>query len=379
MAGDYRPLYHIVEPSPSRLLLADGRSAVGRHGCEDAAMGWSSGLCLPSLRPSPARHRKGLAISGVRAHVGGSVLTSTPLVSGPSGASGGCPSVPSTSEGSTQTASLPSFPPEPSRASADCVSYIERSARTFGFSVAVARQLARCRRSSTRVNYQAKWAVYRAWCARHSHTVSWPMVPKVASFLALLVSLSFSSYSSIASYRSMLSVVFPFVLPELSSYFVLCDLLCFFRLERPLSASRVPPWDLSLVLSVLRGLPLSPCLLALFRTLPGRSSFCSRWPPLVGLGSFRLCLLRCLPRGMTCFCFTCLSFGRRRSLRFVLSCVLFRCVLFAIFWALFLVNSSCVRSVLFAFSCPILLLFLLVLALFLFLLILLLALSLRML
>ena len=66
------------------------------------------------------------------------------------------------------------------------------------------------------------------------------------------------SHSSIASYRSMLSVVFPFVLPELSSHFVLRDLLCSFRLERPISSSRVPPWDLSLVLSFLRGPPFEP-------------------------------------------------------------------------------------------------------------------------
>ena len=107
VAGDNRPLCHFVEPSPSRLLLADGGSAVVRHGCDDAALGWSTGLCLPSLRPSPVRRREGLAASGVEAHVGGSVLASTPLVSGPSGASGGCPSVPSKLEGSTQTASLP--------------------------------------------------------------------------------------------------------------------------------------------------------------------------------------------------------------------------------------------------------------------------------
>ena len=180
VAGDFRPLRHFVEPSPSCLLLADGGSAVSGHGCDDAAVGWSSGLCLPSLWPSPVRHREGPAVSGVGAHVGSSILASTPLVSRPSGASGGCPSVPSTSEGSTQTASLPSFPPEPPRASSDCVSYIERSARTFGFSSAVARQLAPCRHSSTRVNYQAKWAVYGAWCARHGHSVSWPTVPKVA-------------------------------------------------------------------------------------------------------------------------------------------------------------------------------------------------------
>ena len=258
------------------------------------------------------------------AHVGGSVLASTLLVSGPSGVSGGCPSVPSTSEGSTQTASLPSFPPEPPRASADCVSYIERSARTYGFSLAVARQLACCRRPFTSLNYQAKWVVYRAWCARHGHSVSRPTVPKVASFLPYLRRSLSLSYSSIASYRSMLSVVFRSVLPELSSHFVLRDLRSL-RLERPLSSSRVPPWDLSLVLSFLRGPPLSPCLLALFGTLPGRSSFCSLWPPLVGLGSFRLYLRRCLPRVMTCFCLTCLSFRRRQSLLFVLSLALFQC------------------------------------------------------
>ena len=112
-------------------------------------------------------------------------------------------------------------------------------------------------------------------------------------------------------------------------------------------------------------LPLNPYLPALFATLPGRSSFCFLWPLLVGLGSFRLCLHRCHLRVMTCFCLTCLSFGRRRSPLFVLSLALFRCALFAILWALFLMNSSCVRSVLFAFTCPVLLLFLLVLVPFL--------------
>ena len=47
MAGDYRFLRNFVEPSPSRLLLADGGSTVGGHRCDDAAVGLSSGLCLP--------------------------------------------------------------------------------------------------------------------------------------------------------------------------------------------------------------------------------------------------------------------------------------------------------------------------------------------
>ena len=62
----------------------------------------------------------------------------------------------------------------------------------------------------------------------------------------------------------MMSGVFRFVLPELSSHFVLYDHLCSFRLERPLPSSPVPPWDLLSVLRFLRGSsfePLSSCSL----------------------------------------------------------------------------------------------------------------------
>ena len=198
------------------------------------------------------------AISGVGAYAGGSVLASALLVSGPSGASGGDSLLPDTKEGSSQTAPFPPLPPELPRASANCVSYLQRSAHHAGFSAAVARQLTNCRRRSMRVNHQAKWAVYRAWCHRHGHSVSRPMVSKVAGFpLYLRRSLSLS-YSSIASYRSMLSGVFRFVLPELSSHFVLHDLLRSFRLERPLPSSRVPPWDLLRVLHFLHGPPFEP-------------------------------------------------------------------------------------------------------------------------
>ena len=56
----------------------------------------------------------------------------------------------------------------------------------------------------------------------------------------------------------MLSGVFRFLLPELSSHFVLHDHLRSFRLERPLPSSHVLPWDLLLVLRFLRGPPFEP-------------------------------------------------------------------------------------------------------------------------
>ena len=117
------------------------------------------------------------------------------------------------------------------------------------------------------MNYQVKWTVYRSWCHRHGHSVSLPTVAKVADFLLFLRRSLSLSYSSIASYRSMLSSVFRFVLPELSSHFVLHDLLRSFRLERPLSSSRVPPWDLLSVLRFLCDAPFEPLSSSLLRDL----------------------------------------------------------------------------------------------------------------
>ena len=113
----------------------------------------------------------------------------------------------------------------------------------------------------------------RSWCHRHGHSVSRPTVAKVADFLLYLRSSLSLSCSSIASYSSLLSGVLHFILPELSSHFVLHILLRSFRLERPLSSSRVPPWDLLVVLQFLRGPPFEPLALASLRALTQKVLF----------------------------------------------------------------------------------------------------------
>ena len=112
--------------------------------------------------------------------------------------------------------------------------------------------------------------MYRSWCRLHGHSVS---RPTVADFLLYLRRSLSPSYSSIASYRSMLSGVFHFIIPELSSHFVLHDLLRSFRLERPLSSSCVPSWDLLVVLQFLRGPPFEPLASASLRDLTQKVLF----------------------------------------------------------------------------------------------------------
>ena len=95
---------------------------------------------------------------------------------------------------------------------------------------------------------------------------------KVADFLLFLRRSLSLSYSSIASYRSMLSGVFRFILPELSSHFVLHDLLRSFRLECALP-SRIPPWDLQVVVRFLRGPPFEPLASSSLRALTQKVLF----------------------------------------------------------------------------------------------------------
>ena len=193
-------------------------------------MRWSNpgiiaGLCLLSFQPYPKGPHQGPWLPQSGADSSGSVLAAPALVSqSPRPASGGSgPS--SSSSGSAPSAPLPPVSREPPRAGADWVSHCQRSARHFGFSERVARQLAFARRHSTRLNYQSKWSTFCAWCHSLGHSVSRPTVPKIADFLLYLRRSLPLSYSTIASYRFMLSAAFRFILPELSSHPFLHDLL----------------------------------------------------------------------------------------------------------------------------------------------------------
>ena len=236
-------------------------------------MGRPPSVCIPSIR----LHSQGPPVSESRGHAIRSILADEAVVPGRPGAACQCYCPSSAPQGPAPPATFPPFSSEPPRASHDWVSYCQRTARHLGFSSAVACQLAYCRRSSTHVNYQACWMAYRVWCRRQGHSISRPSISKIADFLLYLRRSLHLSYSSIASYRSMLSAVFRFVLSDISSHPVLHDLLSSFRIERPFPSSRIPPWDLLRVLSLLRALLLSLSRCALFGTSPIRCCFSFLW------------------------------------------------------------------------------------------------------
>ena len=80
----------------------------------------------------------------------------------------------------------------------------------------------------------------------------------------------------------MLSAVFRFILPNVFSHHVPCNLLRSFWIEHPLPSSSVPPWDLLSVLSLLEGPPFEPLSSRLRRDLTREVFF------LVALATARL-------------------------------------------------------------------------------------------
>ena len=347
LAGHYRPVRHVPQQPALSLFLADGRSAV----CWDRRcapiVGLPTSVLVPSVRFPSAGPHQGSPISEPGVDVGGSLLAAEAVVPGSLRAPSGSAGPSAYADGSSQTTPLPSSPPEPPHASLDWLSYCERSARHLGFSSRVAHQLAFCRRSSMHVNYQAKWVIYCSWCHSHGHSISCPSISKIADFLLYLRRSLHLPYSSIASYHFMLSAVCRFVLPEVSSHPILHDLLHFFRIERPLPSSWVPPWDLLLVLNLLWVPPLSRLLLVLSVIFPVRFFSSFLWLRLAVSVRFRLFLLLSPSRVAIFFYLTFLNSMPNLSPLRILCLGLFVYFPCAILWVTYLMNYCfvlCARS-----------------------------------
>ena len=98
------------------------------------------------------------------------------------------------------------------------------------------------------------------WYHTNGHSVSRPTLAKVADFLYWLRYTRGLSVSSLHGYRSVLSAVFRFHLPSLSSDPVIRDLLRSFRLSSAERVLRPPAWDLSTVLTYFVSHAFEPCL-----------------------------------------------------------------------------------------------------------------------
>ena len=264
---------HLSKSPLFDLFFSVPRPSVSGHGRLSPILGRSSGVCISSVFHHSPGSSQAPGVSGDGAHTSGSILASAALVSGPPPAVSGPPYGPPQPSRPPAPASVSSMLPGSPQAASSCLETLRRFTRAAGFSSAVASQASLARRPSSRANYQLKWSVYRSWCRTHGHSISRPTLSKVAEFLCWLRSSRGLGVSSIKGYRSMLSAVFRFHLPTLSSHPVLRDLLQSFRLSSAERQLRPPAWDLSMVLRFLNSSAFEPLSEASLRALSQKTLF----------------------------------------------------------------------------------------------------------
>ena len=264
MASGDRSVCNLLDREASSVFLTGLRSAGSGDGCSSPALGRSPSLCLSSDRHHKESSSQTEVLEELRVDSHRSVLASEGLVPGPSGTVVRRSHHSVRSKRSSKTVPLPPIPPKSAYASADCMATIKRFARQADFSPAVAGQLIFSRRLSTRLNYQTRWGTYRKWCRDFGHRSSSPSIAKIADFLTYMFKSKGAALSTIKRYRTMLSAVFKFPLPEISTSPILKDLIRSFEISAPRPLFPPPPWDLDKVLQYLSGPPFEPLARASF-------------------------------------------------------------------------------------------------------------------
>ena len=216
MSGDHRPIHDLANSeAPSVLCSSVGTQGSGSR-CIPPALGQPPGICLPSH----SHHQEGSSRTESLSQLRSLIAPFWPQRDWFSRSTGTSirhsDSTTQTSRSAATTA-FPSVSRKSPFASSDYGVTLKRFASQAGFSETVAGQLALCRRESTRLNYQARWGKFRKWCRDFHHRSSEPTIPKIAEFLTFLFKTKKATVSTIKGYRAMLSSVFKFCLPEISS------------------------------------------------------------------------------------------------------------------------------------------------------------------
>ena len=273
VAGDHRPVCNLADGQAPSVLCPSGGTQGNGGRCIPPTLGQPACIRLPSNSHHKESSSQTENLSPLRSNTDRTLLASKGVVSRSSGAPVRHSNRATQTSRSAATTAFPSVSRKSPNASSDCVATLKLFARQAGFSRAVADQLALSRRTSTRLNYQARWGKFRKWCKDFHHRSSKPTIPKIAEFLTFLFKTEKAAVSTIKGYRSMLSSVYKFCLPEISTSPILKDLTRSFKISAPRPVHWSPSWDLDKVLEYLSGPPFEPLANASFRNKTRKTLF----------------------------------------------------------------------------------------------------------
>ena len=128
----------------------------------------------------------------------------------------------------------------------------------MGYTNTVIQRLDKARVQSTNTTYNSRWKLFSEFCTERDTDPFLATPATVAEFLTYVADSRGATTSTLAGFRSAIGAVL-----RLSTGYnpgecpILAQLMKSFRRTQPLSAKRIPQWDISLVLSALCESPLA--------------------------------------------------------------------------------------------------------------------------
>ena len=269
------PIRNPVECSSAALCVSSSGSTSLGHRRTFSRLDKTVSIRFPPVQSNSTGTSESAFISRVLSDFDSAQLATKIVVSKPSRSSSGPPGPITATSEHAHSRSKQSSSSKPRNTPSSRMEVVRRGVRKAKFSDKVASIVSRARRRSTRKVYDAKWIIFRDWCNRRSVDPTKPSMANVADFLLFLFKEKNLAISTIKGYRAMLSNTLKFGshASSLGSDPVISELIRSFELERPVSRSLTPKWNLSVVLHSLISPPFEPLSEASIKFLSWKTVF----------------------------------------------------------------------------------------------------------
>ena len=240
------------------LRLSSPRPESMGSGCDVIQLGAPTSICLPTIQ-SHSLHLSQDQVVGMQNSVDSPSVATQKLVQFTVVSTVGQSQSTATETRPSITGKRQATTSGPTVSCSSRMAVIRHSIRERKFSHRVADIVSQARRPSTRNVYQSRWCIFTDWCiSRQIDPISASM-SQIADFLIFLFSDKKLSMSSVKGYRVMLSNTLKFRSGrDIGHDPVISEVIRSLELQRPVTRSLTPRWNLTCVLWSLCKAPYEP-------------------------------------------------------------------------------------------------------------------------
>ena len=246
-----------IQQETGNLCISNAGPRIRSCRCPVTQLGEHVGLCISTNSPDSPDSDKDTD-RGLSDHANSTRLRKGTVVPDTVKPNSGSPSGSATKQKSAKATKIKYLSQKPQISRSSRLDLIKRSIQAKGFSENTARCITKSVRGSTNAIYNSKWGIFEAWCCKRKIDPVKVSIHRIADFLTEKREGGLSA-TTIEGYRSAISNTLKHTSGldlGLDSY--ISALLRSFRLEDTKRRNPSPPWDLSLVLAVLRSKPFEP-------------------------------------------------------------------------------------------------------------------------